>query len=227
MSSRRLLIVTNDFPPRQGGIQSFVYELARRLPADQLAVYASDHPGSKAFDAEQDFPVRRHPGGLLIPTPRARRLVLQARQDFGSTAVWFGASAPLGLLASALRRAGVRRMVASTHGHEAGWAMLPGARQALRRIGNQVDVVTYLADYTWQRLAGAFGPHAGHGQADPRGRHRRLPAGGVRRRGPAAARPGRPSGGGVRVSAGAPQGPGRADPGDAGDRRSASKRRRC
>ncbi len=159
MSPRRLLVVTNDFPPRQGGIQSFVYELARRLPADQLAVYASDHPGSKAFDAEQDFPVRRHPGGLLIPTPRARNRVLQARQDFGSTAVWFGASAPLGLLAAPLRRAGVRRVVASTHGHEAGWAMLPGARQALRRIGNQVDVVTYLADYTWQRLAGAFGPH--------------------------------------------------------------------
>jgi len=159
MSTRRLLVVTNDFPPRQGGIQSFVYELVRRLPADQVAVYASDHPGSKAFDADQDFPVRRHPGGLLIPTPRARRLVLQARQDIGSTSVWFGASAPLGLLAGSLRRAGVRRLVASTHGHEAGWAMLPGGRQALRRIGNQVDVVTYLADYTRQRLAGAFGPH--------------------------------------------------------------------
>jgi phosphatidylinositol alpha-1,6-mannosyltransferase len=158
MSARRLLVVTNDFPPRQGGIQSFVYELARRLPAGQLAVYASDYPGAAAFDAGQDFPVRRHPGGLLVPTPRARRRVLQARQDFGSTAVWFGASAPLGLLAGSLRRAGVQRIVASTHGHEAGWAMLPGGRQALRRIGSQVDVVTYLADYTRQRLAGAFGP---------------------------------------------------------------------
>jgi phosphatidylinositol alpha-1,6-mannosyltransferase len=160
MSSRRLLIVTNDFPPRQGGIQSFVHELARRLPADQVAVYASDHPGSAAFDAEQEFPVRRHPTGLLVPTPAARRRVLQAREDFGSTAVWFGASAPLGLLAASLRQAGVRRLVASSHGHEAGWAMLPGARQALRRIGNEVDVVTYLAEYTRQRLAGAFGPHA-------------------------------------------------------------------
>ncbi|HST49538.1 glycosyltransferase family 4 protein [Jatrophihabitans sp.] len=167
MSTRRLLVVTNDFPPRQGGIQSFVYELARRLPAGQLAVYASDHPGSKAFDAGQDFPVRRHPGGLLTPTPRARRRVLRAREDFGSTAVWFGASAPLGLLAPPLRRAGVRRMVASSHGHEAGWAMLPGGRQALRRIGNQVDVVTYLADYTRQRLAGAFGPHPALVQLTP------------------------------------------------------------
>jgi phosphatidylinositol alpha-1,6-mannosyltransferase len=93
--------------------------------------------------------------------------VLQARQDFGSTAVWFGASAPLGLLAGSLRQAGVRRLVASSHGHEAGWAMLPGARQALRRIGNQVDVVTYLAEYTRQRLAGAFGPHATMVQLTP------------------------------------------------------------
>lgn len=160
MSTRKLLIVTNDFPPRQGGIQSFVHELARRLPAGQVAVYTSDYPGAAAFDAEQDFPVRRHPGGLLIPTPAARKRVLQARRDFGSTSVWFGASAPLGLLAAPLRQAGVQRMVASTHGHEAGWAMLPVARQALRRIGNQVDVVTYLAEYTRRQLAGAFGPQA-------------------------------------------------------------------
>ncbi|HEX8769014.1 MAG TPA: glycosyltransferase family 4 protein [Jatrophihabitans sp.] len=160
MSTRTLLIVTNDFPPRQGGIQSFVHQLARRLPADRLAVYTSNYPGAAAFDAEQDFPVRRHPSGLLVPTPDARRRILQARADFGSTAVWFGASAPLGLLSGALRQAGVQRIVASSHGHEAGWAMLPGARQALRRIGSQVDVVTYLAEYTRRQVAGGFGPQA-------------------------------------------------------------------
>ncbi len=160
MSARRLLIVTNDFPPRQGGIQSFVHELARRLPASQLAVYASDHPGAAEFDAQQDFPVRRHPTGLLIPTPSARRRVLQAREDFGSTSVWFGAAAPLGLLAAPLRRAGADRIVATTHGHEAGWAMLPVARQALRRIGDQVDVLTYLGEYTRRRLARAVSPRA-------------------------------------------------------------------
>jgi len=167
MSARKLLIVTNDFPPRQGGIQSFVHELARRLPADQVAVYTSGYPGAAAFDAEQDFPVRRHPSGLLVPTPRARREVLRARQDFGSSSIWFGASAPLGLLAGPLRQAGARRLVASTHGHEAGWAMLPVARQALRRIGSQVDVVTYLAEYTRQRLAAAFGRRANLVQLTP------------------------------------------------------------
>ncbi|MCW2524909.1 MAG: alpha-(1-2)-phosphatidylinositol mannosyltransferase [Frankiales bacterium] len=159
MTRRRLLIVTNDFPPRQGGIPSFVFELAHRLPAAEVAVYCSDYEGAAAFDAELSFPVRRHPTGLLMPTPAARRRVLAAAAEFGSSSVWFGAAAPLGLLAPALRGAGVTRLVATTHGHEVGWAMLPGARQALRAIGNSVDVVTYLGEYTRRRLAGALGPH--------------------------------------------------------------------
>ncbi len=74
--------------------------------------------------------------------------------------MWFGAAAPLGLLAPALRKAGATRVVATTHGHEAGWAMLPGARQALLRIGAGCDVVTYLGEYFRRRLAGSLGRHA-------------------------------------------------------------------
>ncbi|HTZ45250.1 MAG TPA: glycosyltransferase family 4 protein [Jatrophihabitans sp.] len=151
---RRLLVVTNDFPPRQGGIQTFLWELVRRLPPEQVAVYASRYPGAAEFDRDLPFPVRRHPTGLLVPTPAARRRVLRLRAEFGATSVWFGAAAPLGLLAGPLRQAGARRLVATTHGHEVGWAMLPGARQALRRIAGQVDVLTYLGEYTRHRLAG-------------------------------------------------------------------------
>jgi phosphatidylinositol alpha-1,6-mannosyltransferase len=71
--------------------------------------------------------------------------------------VWFGAAAPLALMAPALRRAGAQRVVASTHGHEVGWAMLPGSRLMLRRIASDVDVVTYLGDYTRARLTRAIG----------------------------------------------------------------------
>jgi phosphatidyl-myo-inositol dimannoside synthase len=156
---RRVLIVTNDFPPRPGGIQSFVHQLAIRLPGD-LVVYASDHAGSADFDAQQPFPVVRHPTSLLTPTPAARRRVTETLRRHRATAVWFGAAAPLGLLAPALRSAGARRLVATTHGHEVGWAMLPGARQLLRRIGTSCDVVTYLGEYTRSRLAGALGPKA-------------------------------------------------------------------
>jgi phosphatidylinositol alpha-1,6-mannosyltransferase len=158
MTARKTLLVTNDFPPRQGGIQSFVHELAVRQPAGSIAVYASDYKGAAEFDAAQPFPVRRHPSGLLVPTPDARRRVVEALREFECTAVWFGAAAPLGLLAPALRAAGAERVLAMTHGHEAGWAMLPGPRQALRRIGDHCDVVTYLGEYFRQRIAEPLGP---------------------------------------------------------------------
>ncbi len=155
--TRRLLLVTNDFPPRQGGIQSFLWEIVRRLPPEQISVYASTYSGAAEFDAELAFPVRRHPTGLLIPTPAARRRVLAARSEFGATSIWFGAAAPLGLLAPSLRSAGAQRLVATTHGHEVGWALLPGARQLLQRIAAGVDVLTYLGDYTRRKLARVVG----------------------------------------------------------------------
>jgi phosphatidylinositol alpha-1,6-mannosyltransferase len=64
------------------------------------------------------------------------------------------------LLAPHLRRAGAEHSVASTHGHEVGWSMLPGARQALRRIGSTTSILTYVSKYTRSRFAGAFGPQA-------------------------------------------------------------------
>ncbi|TAM87738.1 MAG: glycosyltransferase family 1 protein [Jatrophihabitans sp.] len=154
---RRTLIVTNDFPPRQGGIQSFVHELAIRQPAGSVVVYSSDYAGAREFDAAAPFPVERHRSGLLLPTPAAARRAVRLLREYGCTAVWFGASAPLGLLAPALRRAGAQRIVASSHGHEIGWAMLPGARQVLRRIGRSCDVITYLGEYTRSRIEPALG----------------------------------------------------------------------
>ncbi len=63
-------------------------------------------------------------------------------------------------MAPALRRAGARRLVATTHGHEAGWAQLPASRQLLRRIGEGTDTITYLGEYTRSRIAGALTPEA-------------------------------------------------------------------
>lgn len=163
----KTLVVTNDFPPRQGGIQSFVHQLALRQPTGSIVVYASDYDGSAEFDAVQPFPVIRHPTGLLLPTPAARSRTARALREHGCDSVWFGAAAPLGLLAEVLRSAGAQRIVASTHGHEVGWAMLPAARNALRRIGNGCDVVTYLGEYTRSRLAPAVGAHPQLAQLPP------------------------------------------------------------
>ncbi len=153
---RRTLIVTNDFPPRQGGIQSFVHALATGLPAGTVTVYAPAWKGAAEFDARQPFPVIRHPTSLMLPVPSVSRRAVAIAREHGCEAVLFGAAAPLGLITPALRRAGVRRAVALTHGHEAGWAALPGARGLLRRIGDEVDVVTYLGEYFRVRLARAL-----------------------------------------------------------------------
>jgi phosphatidyl-myo-inositol dimannoside synthase len=156
----KVLIVTNDFPPRRGGIQSFVHALASRLPAGQVVVYAPAWDGAAEFDARQPFPVVRHPTSLMLPVPSVARRARAILREHGCDTVLFGAAAPLGLLAPGLRRAGARRIVGLTHGHEAGWAALPGARTLLRRIGEQVDVLTYLGEYVRVRLARALTPAA-------------------------------------------------------------------
>ncbi|MBW4721657.1 glycosyltransferase family 4 protein [Saccharothrix obliqua] len=159
---RRTLLVTNDFPPRPGGIQSYLHALATRLP--ELVVYApawespsGSHP---EFDAAQPFEVVRHPGTLMLPTPDVRRRAAEIMRANRCEAVWFGAAAPLALLAPRLRDAGAQRVVACTHGHEVGWSMVPGARRSLRAIGSSVDVVTFVSRYTRSRFAAAFGPMA-------------------------------------------------------------------
>jgi phosphatidyl-myo-inositol dimannoside synthase len=154
----KTLVVTNDFPPRPGGIQAFVHGLAVRRPAGSVVVYAPAWKGAAAFDAVQPFTVVRHPGSLMLPEPgvlrRASALLRAERCD----SVVFGAAAPLGLLAPALRRRGAGRIVGITHGHEAGWAALPVARSLLRRIGDDVDALTYLGEYTRSRMARALSP---------------------------------------------------------------------
>ena len=152
----KVLIVTNDFPPRSGGIQSFVHALASRLPADRVVVYAPAWQGAAEFDARQQFPVIRHPGSLMLPVPSVRARACRLLAEHGCDSVLFGAAAPLGLLAPQLRKAGAERIVGLTHGHEAGWAALPGARSLLRRIGDEVDVLTYLAEYFRVRMARAL-----------------------------------------------------------------------
>ncbi|MGW2463014.1 glycosyltransferase family 4 protein [Streptomyces argyrophyllae] len=163
----KTLIVTNDFPPRPGGIQAFLHNMALRLDPGRVVVYASTWKRGRegaeataAFDAEQPFTVVRDRTTMLLPTPRATRRAVGLLREHGCTSVWFGAAAPLGLMAPALREAGAERLVATTHGHEAGWAQLPAARRLLRRIGESTDTITYLGEYTRSRIATALTPEA-------------------------------------------------------------------
>lgn len=156
----RTLVVTNDFPPRTGGIESFVLAMARRFPPDEVVVHTARQRGDAAFDATLDFPVVRDPSPLMVPTPQIARRAAQIARSEGCDRVWFGAAAPLGLMAPTLRAAGVGRTVATTHGHEVWWSTVPATRPLMRRIGEVNDVVTYLGEYCRGRIAPALSPAA-------------------------------------------------------------------
>jgi phosphatidylinositol alpha-1,6-mannosyltransferase len=158
--SGRILVVSNDFPPRTGGIESFVLAMACRMPPGDVVVHTARQPGADEFDAALPFTVVRDPSPVLLPTPVLARRVARTAATYGCDRVWFGAAAPLGLLAPSLRHVGVRHTVATTHGHEVWWASLPLARRLLRRIGDVNDVVTYLGDFCRSRIAPALSPTA-------------------------------------------------------------------
>ncbi len=133
--------------------------LIDQLPAQDVAVFASTSNGAAEYDSAAPFETVRHPTGMLLPTPAVTRAVIDTMRRFGADRVWFGAATPLGLMAPALRRAGAVRLVGCTHGHDLGWAMSPGSRQVLRRISRGLDVMTYLTEFTGDRLRALLAPH--------------------------------------------------------------------
>jgi phosphatidylinositol alpha-1,6-mannosyltransferase len=154
----RTLVVTNDFPTRQGGIEAFVLALCQRMPPAEIVVYTASMEGDREYDATLPFPVVRDPSGTLLPTPQVARRTSEVLRAEGCDRVVFGAAAPLGLLAPALRKAGARRIVGLTHGHETWWARVPGPKGLLRRIGRSTDALTYLGDYTRSVISKALAP---------------------------------------------------------------------
>ena len=104
-------MVTNDFPPRPGGIQTFVHELIRRLDPKDVVVYTSRWKGWERFDADQQFEVIREDTSVLLPTPKVKRRAAELFRTEGCDSALFGAAAPLGLMAPTLRAAGAQRLV--------------------------------------------------------------------------------------------------------------------
>lgn len=152
------LVITNDFPPRIGGIESFVVQLCDILataPDSRVVVLTSQAAGSGNVDRSVGYRVVRRPGPLL-PTRSTTRAAQQLIMETGATRVVFGAAAPLSLMAPHLRSSGVERQLAISHGHETWWATLPLARSLLRRMADGVDHLSTISDYTQQRIAPAL-----------------------------------------------------------------------
>ncbi len=160
---RTALVVTNDFPPRVGGIESFVADLCELLDRD-VVVLTSGPPGAERTDRDRGYQVVRYAGpvggSVLLPTRAVARRASALLAETGATRVVFGAAAPLGLLAPALRAAGARHLLGLTHGHEVWWARVPGARQVLHRIGDSCDHLGTISDFTTARIGPALSPAA-------------------------------------------------------------------
>ena len=131
--------------------------MIQRRPYGQTIVYTSFQEGSESYDADwlSNYGVRviRDRAKILLPTPRVAVHLRRIIKSEGVTTAAFGAAAPLGLLSASMKRAGVTRTVALTHGHEVWWAKVFPFNFLLRRIGSTVEVLTYLGEFTRNAIA--------------------------------------------------------------------------
>jgi len=97
------LLVTNDFPPKIGGIQSLLWEWWRRLPPDRFAVLTTPYHGAEAWDAQQPFAVRRVREPVLLPHPLTIRRIDEMARSVGAELVVLDPALPLGLVGPRLK----------------------------------------------------------------------------------------------------------------------------
>jgi phosphatidyl-myo-inositol dimannoside synthase len=126
------LLVTNDFPPKVGGIQSYLYELWQRLPAEETTVLTTAYEGAAAWDAAQRFRVERARQRMLLPRPRQAPRIDSLARETGADVVFLDPMLPLGLVGPRLRAA---PYVVVAHGAEVTVpGRLPGTRSLARRV---------------------------------------------------------------------------------------------
>jgi phosphatidyl-myo-inositol dimannoside synthase len=159
MEVPRVLVVTNDFPPRVGGVQQYVWNLTRALPAERVAVLAPNWPGWRDHDREQPFAVHRWPTEFLWPTPELGARVRSLARQHKADVVLFGHGFPLPMLGPALDH--LTPYVVLTHGAEVWLARTPGLAAAMRRgLGGarEVTAVSRSTARTIRRLLPSGAP---------------------------------------------------------------------
>ncbi|MGZ8594776.1 MAG: glycosyltransferase family 4 protein [Actinomycetota bacterium] len=125
------LVVTNDYPPRVGGIQRTLEALVDQLPPDRVSVFCPDWDETEAFDAAAPYRVLRQPARFLGPTPEVVRRVEDAVRETGAEVVLFGATYPLAMIGPRLAARGIPYLAAA-HGFEYWLSVMPGAHSLMR-----------------------------------------------------------------------------------------------
>jgi phosphatidylinositol alpha-1,6-mannosyltransferase len=138
------LLVTNDFPPKVGGIQSYLWELWRRLPPERVAVLTTPYRGADRFDADQAFAVHRTHAPVLLPSPALVGHVNRLADRTGAKLVVLDPALPLGLIGPFLDRP----YALVLHGAEVTVpARLPATRQALRHVIAKAELLIAAGAY--------------------------------------------------------------------------------
>lgn len=139
----RILVVANDFPPKLGGIQTYHRELWSRFPAEEIAVLTIDHPGARAFDAEQPYAVHRERTRVLLPTASTARRIRSLAADHHADLLVFDPELPVGALAP---RLGLPYAVI-IHGGVTVRARLPVVRERLAHVLRRAALVISAGDF--------------------------------------------------------------------------------
>jgi phosphatidylinositol alpha-1,6-mannosyltransferase len=161
---QKIICITNDFGPRAGGIETFVMGLIERLPKGVITVYTSKQDQTLQYDEKwlREFGVKviRDKSKILLPTPRVVRAVKKVIEEEKIETALFGAAAPLAVMSGAIRKSGISRIIALTHGHEVWWSKVWPFKLAMRLIGNNVDHLTYLGDFTRSEISRSLSKRA-------------------------------------------------------------------
>jgi phosphatidyl-myo-inositol dimannoside synthase len=153
----KVLVVTNDFPPKVGGINHYVAELVRRFPGGGVTVFAPDWPGSEAFDRAFPHPVIRWPMRSMYPTGPIRDRVEELARSVRPDALLFGAAVPLAMMGRSVeRRLGVP-YASFTHGVEVWAGQVPGTRALLGSIARNAALMMAVSRWTSDQLRAVVG----------------------------------------------------------------------
>ena len=154
---KKILVITNDFGPRTGGIETFVIGLLERIKGQEVIVFTSAQGDTSEYDQKwlKEFGIQviRDRSKILLPSMRVTKRAKEIVRLHNIEVIVFGAAAPLALMAPALRKSGVKKVIALTHGHEVWWAKIFPFNLAMKRIGKSVDHLTYLGEFTRNAIA--------------------------------------------------------------------------
>lgn len=153
------LLVTNDFPPKIGGIQSLLWEWWRRLPSESFAVLTTDHTDAPVFDEQQNFRIERAKEPVLLPHPWMVSRINSVAKDFGADFVVLDPALPLGLVGPLLK---LPYMVV-LHGAEVTVpGRIPGSKQLLGKVLRGADHVIAAGGYPAREAIHAAGQMLEH-----------------------------------------------------------------